>query len=162
MTQGGHVQRDCGVFAQRLQYLVVHSWARGHDLRSSSAHDGRPRVANRRHHRPQVVFPLPDKFAVKDLLAGILDTTMMGLNANPVTKEAVKVLEMNGPAGKAKFLAACSKSNAPEVAPVLESVAIVSSTPVLEQIPSLGSGTSSHEPVHEETAAAEVQAATSS
>ena len=108
-------------------------------------------------------FPSPlDKFAVKDLLVGILDTTMMGPNANPVTKEAVKVLEMNGPAGKAKFLAACSKSNAPEVAPVLGSVAIVSSTPVLEQIPSLVSGTSSHEPVHEETAAGEVQAATSS
>ena len=108
-------------------------------------------------------FPSPlDKFAVKDLLAGILDTTMMGLNANPVTKEAVKVLEMNGPAGKAKFLAACSKSNAAEVAPVLDSVAIVRSTPVLEQIPSLVSGTSSHEPVHEETAAGEVQAATSS
>jgi hypothetical protein len=123
------------------------------------------------------IAPL-DKFVVKDCLVGILDTTTVGLNSNPVTKEAVNVLEMNGPARKATFLAACSKSHAPAVAPVLEAVSTVSSTPVLEQIPSFGSGTSSHEPVvpsptddpseatphtaPEEVAAVEVQAATSS
>ena len=49
-----------------------------------------------------------DKLAIKDLLAGILDATTMGMNANPVTKEAVKVLEAGADAAKATFVKSCA------------------------------------------------------
>lgn len=82
-----------------------------------------------------------DKFAVKDLLAGILDTTTMGLSPNPVTKEAVKALEVNGPASKAKFLAACAQVLVPATVAVPETVSTATSTaPTLEQAPLAGSG----------------------
>ena len=49
-----------------------------------------------------------DKLAIKDLLAGILDATSMGMSANPVTKEAVKVLEAGANGAKATFVKSCA------------------------------------------------------